>query len=60
VAEVNYAGPTTRFVVDLDAGGRLVAVAQNVRTSSSDVQRMRGTEVVLRWTREHVVAVPTP
>jgi putative spermidine/putrescine transport system ATP-binding protein len=59
VVEVIYAGPTTRFVVDLDAGARLVAVAQNLETTSSDVQRMRDTEVLLRWQRSHVVAVPT-
>jgi len=59
VVEVIYAGPATRFVVDLDAGARLVAVAQNLQTTSSDVQRMRDTEVVLRWQRAHVVAVPT-
>jgi putative spermidine/putrescine transport system ATP-binding protein len=59
VVEVIYAGPATRFVVDLDAGARLVAVAQNLQTTSSDVQRMRDTEVVLRWQRAHVVSVPT-
>ena len=29
VAEVVYAGPVTRFVVDLDGGGRLIALEQN-------------------------------
>jgi putative spermidine/putrescine transport system ATP-binding protein len=58
VAEVNYAGPATRFVVDLDAGGRLVAVAQNQQTSATDVQRLRDRTVRLTWHREHVIAVP--
>jgi putative spermidine/putrescine transport system ATP-binding protein len=58
VAEVNYAGPATRFVVDLDAGGRLVALAQNRQTSSMDVQQVRDRRVRLTWHREHVVAVP--
>lgn len=59
VVEVIYAGPSTRFVVDLDAGARLVALQQNLETSSSEVNRLRNTQVILRWRREHVVAIPT-
>jgi putative spermidine/putrescine transport system ATP-binding protein len=58
VAEVNYAGPATRFVVDLDAGGRLVALAQNQQTSSADVQKLRDRPVRLTWHRDHVVPIP--
>jgi putative spermidine/putrescine transport system ATP-binding protein len=58
VVEVIYAGPATRFVVDLDAGARLVALQQNLQTTSSDVAQLRDTDVVLRWRREHVVSVP--
>jgi putative spermidine/putrescine transport system ATP-binding protein len=59
IVEVIYAGPSTRFVIDLDAGVRLVALQQNLQTSSSDVNELRNSNVVLRWRREHVVAVPT-
>jgi putative spermidine/putrescine transport system ATP-binding protein len=58
VAEVVYAGPTTRFVVDLDAGPRLVVVQQNQQTSSADVAALRDRTVRLSWRPEHVVAVP--
>jgi putative spermidine/putrescine transport system ATP-binding protein len=59
VAEVVYAGPTTRFVVDLDAGGtRLVVVQQNQQTSSADVAALRESAVRLTWRPEHVVTVP--
>jgi putative spermidine/putrescine transport system ATP-binding protein len=58
VIEVIYAGPATRFVVDLDAGARMVAVAQNQRTSSADVADLRDTSVRLCWRPEHVIAVP--
>ena len=58
VVEVIYAGPITRFVVDLDAGERLVAVAQNQRTSSADVAALREQSVRLTWRAEHIVAVP--
>jgi putative spermidine/putrescine transport system ATP-binding protein len=59
VAEVVYAGPTTRFVVDLDAGGqRLVVVQQNQQTSSAEVAALRERAVSLSWRPEHVVSVP--
>jgi len=58
VAEVVYAGATTRFVVDLDAGPRFVVVAQNLQTTSTDVARLRGAPVRLSWRPEHAVALP--
>ena len=57
VAEVVYAGASTRFVVDLEAGARLVAVQQNLQTSSMDVLDYRDTEVLLSWKKQHVVAI---
>ena len=56
VAEVVYAGPVTRVVVDLDAGGRLIALRRN------DSQRepgARGDRVQLAWRDEHVITIPT-
>jgi putative spermidine/putrescine transport system ATP-binding protein len=53
VAEVIYVGDATRFVVDLDAGGRLVALQQNVHRTSSDVLEMRGSRARLIWRRDH-------
>jgi putative spermidine/putrescine transport system ATP-binding protein len=59
VAEVVYAGPTTRFVVDLEHGGqRLVVMQQNQQTSSAEVAALRERSVRLSWRPEHVVAVP--
>ncbi|MDZ5441688.1 ABC transporter ATP-binding protein [Micromonospora sp. 4G57] len=58
VVEVIYAGAATRFVVDLDAGARVVAMQQNQRTSSADVAALRGKPIRLTWRAEHVVAVP--
>ena len=55
IAEVVYAGAQTRFLVDLAAGARLVALRQNLDESSADVARHRGTEVVLAWRREHTI-----
>jgi putative spermidine/putrescine transport system ATP-binding protein len=53
VREVVYVGSATRFVVDLDAGGSLVALQQNLQTSSMDVLALRGSRVQLVWRREH-------
>ncbi|MFD6494170.1 ABC transporter ATP-binding protein [Streptomyces sp. NPDC059944] len=60
VAEVVYLGDSTRFLVDLDAGGRLTALQQNLDTSSEDVAALRGTRVRLRWHHRHSVRVPDP
>ena len=59
VVEVIYAGSASRFVVDLDAGARLVVLRQNQHTSSADAAGLRGRAVRLSWRSEHVVAVPT-
>ncbi|MFK4145038.1 ABC transporter ATP-binding protein [Streptomyces sp. NPDC004065] len=58
VAEVVYLGDATRFLVDLDAGGRLTALQQNLETSAEDVAALRGTRVRLAWHRRHAVAIP--
>jgi putative spermidine/putrescine transport system ATP-binding protein len=57
VREVVYVGDVTRFVVDLDAGGELVALQQNLETLSSDVLAFRGRRVVLAWRPDHEFAV---
>jgi putative spermidine/putrescine transport system ATP-binding protein len=57
VREVVYVGAATRFVVDLEVGGFLVALQQNMQTSSMDVMEMRGRQVQLIWRREHETAV---
>ncbi|MCW2828045.1 MAG: spermidine/putrescine transporter ATP-binding protein [Marmoricola sp.] len=57
VAEVVYAGPVTRFVVDLDGGGRLIALEENGHSATHDELR-RGDPVELLWHSEHLIAVP--
>jgi putative spermidine/putrescine transport system ATP-binding protein len=60
VKEVVYAGPTTRLVVGLDAGADLVALHQNLESSSADVAEMRGRRLRLIWQRQHAVRLPSP
>jgi putative spermidine/putrescine transport system ATP-binding protein len=52
IREVEYLGPSTRFVVDLDAGARLVVLRQNSDESAVDVMNMRGKKVNLSWQKE--------
>ncbi|MEV0664364.1 ABC transporter ATP-binding protein [Actinomadura luteofluorescens] len=53
VAEVVYAGAVTRYVVDLESGDRVVALQQNLRTSSMDVLGRRGARVRISWHEAH-------
>ncbi|QXJ25266.1 ABC transporter ATP-binding protein [Actinomadura graeca] len=52
VAEVAYAGAVTRLVVDLESGDRVVALQQNLGTSS-DAMRHRGARVRITWHAAH-------
>ena len=52
IKEVEYLGPATRFIVDLDAGVRLVVLKQNSEESASEVMNMRGKKRKLSWDKE--------
>src|SRR5438445_2548545 len=52
VREVVYVGMVTRYVVDLDAGGQLSVVQQNLETSSQDALAEQGKRVRLSWRPE--------
>jgi putative spermidine/putrescine transport system ATP-binding protein len=53
VREVVYVGMSTRFVVDLAAGGTLMCVRQNATTASGEDVALRGADVTLLWRQEH-------
>src|SRR4051794_9637165 len=57
VSEVVYAGPVTRFVVDLDGGGRLITLEENGHRARHD-ELHRGDRVDLLWHREHLIEIP--
>jgi putative spermidine/putrescine transport system ATP-binding protein len=60
IADVIYAGPVTRYLVDLDAGARIVVVEQNQRTETATaLSDQRGKPVHLSWREEHVIEIPT-
>ena len=57
VREVVYVGMVTRFIVDLDAGGELVVVRQNLETSSQEALAEQGKRVRLSWRPEHTYEI---
>jgi putative spermidine/putrescine transport system ATP-binding protein len=58
LADVVYVGPETRFLVDTDAGIRMVALEQNAGTGPGLTSRAPGQWVRLSWRREHVARIP--
>ena len=60
VREVVYLGATTRYVVELDAGGSLVVMQQNLTTSSMEALQVRGKAVRLVWRRSNNRPVEAP
>jgi putative spermidine/putrescine transport system ATP-binding protein len=57
VREVVYIGMVTRYVVDLDSGGELVVVRQNLETSSQEALAEQGKRVRLSWRPEHTYEI---
>ncbi len=54
VRDVVYLGLYTRYLVELNGGGDLVVVEQNLSTTSMDVTKARGQKVRLLWKKDHV------
>jgi putative spermidine/putrescine transport system ATP-binding protein len=59
IREVVYVGMVTRYVVDLENGGVLSVVTQNLETTSADVVEARDRPVRLEWRREHTYEIST-
>jgi putative spermidine/putrescine transport system ATP-binding protein len=57
IRDVVYVGMVTRYVVDLDAGGQLVVVKQNLETSSQEALSEKGKSVRLSWRPEHTYEI---
>ncbi len=59
VRESMFAGPTTRFVEDLDGGGELMVLRQNADTSFKDAEALKGAAVTLNWSRAYTRLIGT-
>jgi putative spermidine/putrescine transport system ATP-binding protein len=57
IREVVYVGMFTRYIVELDSGGELTVVEQNLETSSQDALESRGRRVRLEWRPEHTYEI---
>ena len=54
IDDVVYAGMVTRYNVELDGGGELMVIRQNLETSSADALESKGRRVRLEWRPEHM------
>ena len=55
IHEVVYVGAATRYLVELDEGGTVAVLRQNLETSSAQALEERGRTVRLAWRDEHVL-----
>lgn len=53
IRDVVYLGLYTRYLVELEAGGDLTVIEQNLNTSSTDARAARGRKVRLMWHHHH-------
>ena len=53
-------GVVTRFMVELDEGGELQVVRQNLEMSSKEALEQRGKRVRVGWRGDHAYTIPEP
>jgi putative spermidine/putrescine transport system ATP-binding protein len=53
IRDVVYLGLYTRYLIELDGGGDLTVVEQNLHTTSMDALAAKGRRVRLMWDRRH-------
>ncbi len=59
IRDVVYVGMVTRYHVELDAGGELTVVSQNLESTSTEVLSRRGSRVRLSWRPAHAFDIQT-
>ena len=59
IKEVEYLGPSTRFLVELDTGVTLMALRQNTHETSLEVEALRNSRTTLCWERSSEYQVRT-
>jgi putative spermidine/putrescine transport system ATP-binding protein len=57
IRDVVYVGMFTRYTVELDTGGELTVVKQNLESSSQDTLEATGRRVRLEWRPEHTYEI---
>jgi len=59
IRDVVYVGMVTRYAVELDEGGVLMVIRQNLETTSSEALEARDRRVRLAWLPEHTFVIDT-
>jgi putative spermidine/putrescine transport system ATP-binding protein len=59
IRDVVYVGMVTRYAVELDEGGVLMVIRQNLETTSGEALEARGRRVRLTWRPEDTYAIET-
>ncbi len=57
IREVVYVGAVTRYLVELDRGGTVTALRQNLERSSAETLEEQGKRVRVAWRPEHTFAI---
>ena len=57
IRDVVYVGMFTRYIVELDSGGELTVVKQNLEASFREALESRGKRVRLEWRPEHTFEI---
>ena len=60
IREVIYLGVVTRYVVELQAGGTLIAVRQNLETAAAEALEATGREVDVAWREDQSFEISPP
>jgi len=60
IEDVIYLGAVTRYVIELDAGGTLTAVRQNLETAAAEALQARGREVAVAWRDDQTFEIDEP
>jgi putative spermidine/putrescine transport system ATP-binding protein len=60
IRDVVYAGMATRYIVELEEGGELTVLVQNLETTSAQALEARDRRVRLQWRPEHTLTLETP
>jgi len=59
IRDVVYVGAITRYHVELDEGGELTVVSQNLESGSSEALERQGSRVRASWLPEHAFTIET-
>ena len=57
IADTSYAGMITKYLIDLDNGGQVQVIKQNLEISSTEALEARGRQVTVGWRGDQTSAI---